>query len=151
MGLRDPEAAAYFTHTGALWMLGKGKAENEAMQARLAKFGVESDVVDAQAIKDRWPVMNTDPFPEYDENGNEVEHGLGELSAVYEHGCGHLDSSTCLEDLFRACVRDGVDIRFKQKVSSFLTSPDGSRCKGVTMSDGTVHEAGMAVVNGAGP
>jgi len=149
--LQDPEAQAYFTHTGALWMLGKGKADNEAMQARLTAFGVKSEVLDAQGIKEKYPVMNTDPFPEYDADGNEVDQNLGELTALYEDGCGHLDSSTCLEDIFRAAKRDGVDIRFKQKVGSFMTSADGSRCTGVKMEDGTVHEAGMAVVNGAGP
>ena len=42
---------------------------------------------------------------------------LAPFSAVYEHGCGHLDSSTCLTDLHRACVRDGIDVRFNQRVA----------------------------------
>ena len=44
-------------------------------------------------------------MPKFDAEGNEVDQGLGAFSAVYEHGCGHMDSSTCLEDLHRrACA-----------------------------------------------
>ena len=41
-GLSKPQAS--FTHTGALWMLGKTKMENFEMKERLTKFGVNSEV-----------------------------------------------------------------------------------------------------------
>ena len=53
----------------------------------------------------------------YNDEGDEVPQQLAPFSAVYEHGCGHLDSSTCLTDLHRACVRDGIDVRFNQRVA----------------------------------
>ena len=38
------EAESQFTDTGALWMLGYTKADNEKMVERLSKFGVGSEV-----------------------------------------------------------------------------------------------------------
>jgi len=78
-------AEAQFTPTGALWMLGKSKAENEAMVQRLAKFKVEAEVLDSDAVQARWPVLDTTPYPEYCPNtGDLVEKDLGPFSAVHE-------------------------------------------------------------------
>ena len=111
------------------------------MVERLAKFGVGADVLDEAAMGERFPLMNCDPMPKFDAEGNEVDQGLGAFSAVYEHGCGHMDSSTCLEDLHRACVRDGVDFRFKTKVAKFTL--DGGRCTGAQLADGSAIEAAV--------
>jgi len=139
---------AKFVETGALWMLGYDEAQNAAMVERLAKFGVGADVLDEAAMGERFPLINCDPMPKFDAEGNEVDQGLGAFSAVYEHGCGHMDSSTCLEDLHRACVRDGVDFRFKTKVAKFTL--DGGRCTGAQLADGSRIEA-ATTVNAAGP
>ena len=133
--LADTSAVARFVETGALWMLGYDEAQNAAMVERLAKFGVGADVLDEAAMGERFPLINCDPMPKFDAEGNEVDQGLGAFSAVYEHGCGHMDSSTCLEDLHRACVRDGVDFRFKTKVAKFTL--DGGRCTGAQLADGS--------------
>jgi len=53
--LKDPQAS--FTHTGALWMLGKTKEENIKMGERLTQFGVDSEVMDAAAVESRWKVL----------------------------------------------------------------------------------------------
>ena len=56
-GLGD-DVEAYFTETGALWMLGKTPGENRAMQDRLHAFGVDSDVLNAEDVAARsrpWP------------------------------------------------------------------------------------------------
>lgn len=148
--LGDGAANARFTETGALWMLGHTTDAAVAMTERLAKFGVSSEVLDEAGLARKFPLINTEPFPHFDENGDEVEQSLGALAAVYEHGCGHVDPTSTLEDLLRACRRDGVDIRFKQRVSRFVTSPTSGRVAGVEMADGSILEAG-AVVNAAGP
>jgi len=148
--LQDSTAEAKFTETGALWMLGYDRAQNDAMVERLDKFNVKGDVLDADAMKEKFPLLSTEPFPTYDDEGNEVTPDTGPFSAVYEHGCGHLDSSTCLTDLHKACVRDGIDIRFNQRVASFDTTADGSKVQGVTMEDGSKIGAGV-VVNASGP
>ena len=149
--LQDSEANAKFTETGALWMLGYDNAQNDAMVARLAKFGVDADRIDQAELAKRFPLINPEPFPMYNDEGDEVEQNLGPFSAVYEHGCGHIDSSTCLEDLARAARRDGAQIRMNSRIESFVTDRSSGRCTGVKMVDGTVIEAGVAVVNASGP
>ena len=49
--LQDTSAEAKFTETGALWMLGYDRKQNDAMVERLDKFGVKGDVLDADAMK----------------------------------------------------------------------------------------------------
>ena len=120
------------------------------MQTRLQQFGVASDLIDERELAYRFPHISPEPFPTFDDEGNEVATNHGAFSAVYEHGCGHLDSSTCLTDLLSACRRDGIDVRFNQRVESFETSADGARCVGVRMEDGSVVGAG-SVVNSSGP
>jgi len=148
--LQDDAAEAYFTETGALWMLGYDMEQNLAMTARLAKFGVSSDIIDEAELRRRFPLISPEPMPLYDENGDEVAQQLGAFSAVYEHGCGHLDSSTCLSDLLKACRRDGIDVRFEQQVEAFKTTPDGAQCTGVRIAGQSDISAGT-VVNASGP
>jgi len=152
--LRDPEAQAYFTETGALWMLGKPKDFNQMMQGRLKKIGVDSDVLDEAEFRKKFPLMNPEPFPKFDEEGNEVDQNLGPFSVLYEHGCGHLDSSTCLLDVLAAAKRVGADVRFKQKVDTLLTKNgqkgDGAELTGVQLVGGAVIDTPV-VVNAAGP
>lgn len=117
-GIKDVKAK--FVETGALWMLGKAKADNDMMKQRLHDFGVESTVLDAQGVKQMYPAIRTDPYPELNEDGEETGKVYPELSALFERGCGHMDSSYCLEDMHSACTRDGVDYRFKTKVEGVL-------------------------------
>jgi len=149
--LRDDAATAQFYETGALWMLGADPAENRAAQARLASFGVDADVLGADELGARFPLLSTEPTPEYDSEGDEVAFGGGELSALYEYGCGHLDPAACLEDLLVACRREGVDVRLGVGATSFVTTPDGSEVTGVALDGGhpTVHTS--SVINAAGP
>ena len=146
-GIKQPRA--YFTETGALWMLGKTKCQNEAMKARLAQFGVESDILDEQGIKAKYPTMNTDPYPQYNfETGEIVETDWGPNSALYEHGCGHLDSSSCLEDMLEACQREGVEVHFNTAVGAVMQ--EGGKATGVQLADGRVIHT-SSVVNCMGP
>jgi len=149
-GLGD-QAEAFFTHTGALWMLGKTKEANAAIQQRLSVYGVQSEVMDAEAVSKRFPALSTEPYPEFDlETGDAIERDWGELWAVYEDGCGHMDSSACLRDIHQACERDGIRIRFGARVAEVLTSAGGERAVGVRLADGSTEAAG-AVLNCGGP
>ena len=149
--LQDADAEAKFTETGALWMLGYDKAQNDAMIDRLGRFGVKAENIDEAELGRRFPQISPEPFPTYNEEGDEVPQSLGAFSAVYEHGCGHIDSSTCLEDLLRACRRDNIEVRFNQGVEAFETSTDGAKCTGVRLAGGAVIGADVAVVNASGP
>jgi len=147
-GLGD-SAEAFFTHTGALWMLGKNKEDNDAIHKRLAAYNVEAEVMGADDIKKRFPALNTEPYPEFNmETGDIVEKDWGELCAVYEAGCGHMDSSACLRDIQAACERVGVEIQFKARVGEILV--DADKVSGVKMVDGSTILAGT-VINCAGP
>ena len=53
------ETEAFFTETGALWMLGKSSLENQAMQTRLESFGVESVVMDEHHVSHVFPALST--------------------------------------------------------------------------------------------
>lgn len=149
-GLGD-EAEAYFTHTGALWMLGKSKADNFTIQERLKRYNVESEVLDADGISRKFPVLNTEPYPEFNpETGDIVNKDWGDLWAVYEHGCGHMDSSSCLRDIHKACERVGVNFVFNARVKDILSNQNASQVEGVKLVDGSIMMAGV-VLNCAGP
>jgi len=150
-GLGD-EAEAFFTHTGALWMLGKTRQGNQEIVDRLNKYNVGCDMMTADDIQRRFPALSTEPFPEIDaESGEFVEKDWGELTAVYEQGCGHMDSSACLRDMHAACMREGIEIRFNARVKEFTKGSSGAdKLEGVMLMDGTTVSAG-AVLNCAGP
>jgi len=77
-----------------------------------------------------------------------VEKDWGPNSALFEHGCGHLDSSSCLEDMLEACHREGVEVHFNTAVKGVLQ--EGGRATGVELADGRVINSGT-VVNCMGP
>jgi len=152
--LQDDTAEASFTETGALWMIGKSKQDNVAMQNRLANFHVTSDVLDEADFRKRFPMMNPEPFPKFDADFNEVAQNLGPFSALFEQGSGHIDASTCLADLARVVKRQNVQLRFKAKVDSVITKDnrkgDGAEVQGVKLADGSEISCPV-VVNAAGP
>ena len=116
-------------------MLGKSKAENLVIQDRLRKYQVESEVLDADGIAQKFPALSTDPFPEFNDTGDIVERDWGDLWAVYEHGCGHMDSSACLRDIHKACERVGVEVVFNTRVQQIL-SGSGEKAEGVKLQRG---------------
>jgi len=140
-------------------MLGKTAAENEVMQERLAGFGVASNVMDAAAVERRWPVLSTAPYAGFDyASGEELElpPGMPEFSALHEEGCGHLDSSSCLQDMLACCERDGIEVRFNAAVER--ADVVGGRVTGVSYSSTMGGAAGQSstiatnnVVNCLGP
>lgn len=148
------KAEAFFTRTGALWMLGKPQSENEAMVERLAKFKVEAEVMDAAAVEAMWPVLDTTPYPEFNmETGDLVEKDHGAFSAVHEVGCGHMDSNATLVDLKAVLAREGVPVHMNAKVTNFNLSADGSKVEGMNVATGgsTTEVQAPVVVNCAGP
>jgi len=145
------EAEAYFTHTGALWMLGKSHADSMAIHERLKKYNVQSEVLDGGGISRKFPALSTEPYPEFNmETGDVVDKDWGDLWAVYEHGCGHMDSSACLRDIHMACERVGVNFRFNSRVQEILSNLAASQAEGVKLVDGSKVMAGT-VLNCAGP
>ena len=92
----------------------------------------------------QFPLISPEPLPQFNDNGDIESQELGEFSAVYEHGCGHIDSSTCLDDLLAACRRDGINVRFNERVEAFVLAVDGGKCIGVRIAGtGEVVSAGV--------
>ena len=147
---RLADAAETFVQTGALWMLGKPRCENDAMVVRLARYGIRADVLDERALAERFPLISTAPFPAFDADGTELAQDVGALSAVYEHGCGHVDPNACLADMLAVCRREGAEVRLGCGVEGLLLSADGSRCEGVATAAGE-RIAAPIVVNAMGP
>eukprot|EP00944_MAST-04C_sp_MAST-4C-sp1_P012470 g12470.t1 len=144
------ETEAFFTETGALWMLGKSSLENQAMQTRLESFGVESVVMDEHHVSHVFPALSTLAYPKIDyETGEIVQDDFGTFSSLFEAGCGHMDSSACLRDMQKACERVGVEIRMGCGVERLL---GGSMPKidGFELQNGEQIQAG-ATINCLGP
>ena len=148
LGLKDVEAS--FSRTGALWMLGKSRCEYEAIQNRLAAFRMNSQVMDEGDVRRAFPAICTEPYVEYDpETGETIDkHGEAPFYALHEVGCGYMDPSACLQDLFRACEQIGVTVRFNTDVKSLDVS-EGS-VHGMVTADGEAIAA-HSVVNCMGP
>lgn len=148
LGLSDVEAS--FSRTGALWMLGKSKCEYEAIQNRLAKFRMASHVMDKQDVQDTFPALCTDPYVQYDpDTGEPIDTcDNGPFYALHEIGCGYMDPSACLQDLFRACEEIGVTVRFNTGVRQLDVA--GDCLSGIVTTEGETIAA-HSVVNCMGP
>ena len=118
------ETEAFFTETGALWMLGKSSLENQAMQTRLESFGVESVVMDEHHVSHVFPALSTLAYPKIDyETGEIVQDDFGTFSSLFEAGCGHMDSSACLRDMQKACVRVELKYAWDAELRGCLAVP----------------------------
>ena len=105
----------------------------------------------ADDVVERWPVLDTTPFPEYSDDGELINKDYGEFSAVHEHGCGHMDSNLCLSDMKKVLDREGVPVHFSSPVASFDVSNDGSKVQGVVLGDASsTRVSATTVVNCAG-
>mmetsp|Transcript_40412 Transcript_40412/g.49007 ORF Transcript_40412/g.49007 Transcript_40412/m.49007 type:complete len:448 (+) Transcript_40412:103-1446(+) len=144
----NDKSTTTFTPTGALWMLGYDKCKNEAMAKRLLDHGVHSTVLDEDDFKKRFPLFSTEPFPEFNEEGDLLEKDYGTFSALHEEGPGHVDSNAALDDSLEMCQRMGVNVKFNSKVDEFIV--EGDKATGVKMADGSTINAGL-VINAAGP
>ena len=86
-----------------------------------------------------------------------MERDWGSLSALYEHGCGHMDSSACLRDMLSACVREGVHVRFNSPASLVPGRdsdgrPSETKLAGVAVGEERDHLISSGVtINCAGP
>eukprot|EP00281_Chroomonas_sp_CCMP1168_P008627 CAMPEP_0206259004 /NCGR_PEP_ID=MMETSP0047_2-20121206/26239_1 /ASSEMBLY_ACC=CAM_ASM_000192 /TAXON_ID=195065 /ORGANISM="Chroomonas mesostigmatica_cf, Strain CCMP1168" /LENGTH=184 /DNA_ID=CAMNT_0053685821 /DNA_START=57 /DNA_END=608 /DNA_ORIENTATION=+ len=72
-----------FTETGALWLMGHTREQNAAMQEQLKRFNVTSHLLDAAGVQKMYPVVNTDPYPEFDSDGEETGRKYGSCEALF--------------------------------------------------------------------
>ena len=85
--------------------------------------------MDQGDVQRAFPAICTNPYVEYDpEIGETIDkHDEAPFYALHEVGCGYMDPSACLNDLFRACEQIGVTVRFNTDV------------KHLDVSKGSVH------------
>ena len=142
-----PEPRAQFHASGALWLFGKDRAGVAADRDRLAAEGIPAEVLDAAAVRTRFPGLSTCGVP-FDLSG-EQEHECIELeAALFEPGAAHVTPVLANEDMLEAARTAGVDVRFHSPVTAVPSA--GGRVRGVGLADGSTIDAPV-VVNATGP
>jgi sarcosine oxidase subunit beta len=144
---RLAEPRARFHHTGVLWMMAETPQAIETGRETMAGMGIGVEVIDPDAVHERFPALNTcnRPFDLTFETDHEcADHH----SWLFETESGFFDPVSACQDLLDAVRANGVDVRFGTAVTGVRTA--GGRVEGVDLSDGTSIDAPV-VVNGAGP
>ncbi|MEL7449542.1 MAG: FAD-dependent oxidoreductase, partial [Pseudomonadota bacterium] len=144
-GLDDP--AAQFHPEGILWMPGADREWADREQPRLAGLGVESLVLDNEALVERFPAINPNAMV-FDRETGEIHDQPGDGRHLFETQAGYMEPVNAAQDLVHACRAAGVDVRFKTTVDRVLTA--GSAVAGVRLADGT-RLASPLVINATGP
>ena len=144
---RLPSPRAAFAHTGVLWMLREDRATVEAERDRMTALGARALVLDAEAVRERFPSLSTcgEPFePEAD------DHECSDHpSYLFEEEGGYCtDPAGANQDLLDAARREGADVRLRTGVAGVRSG--GGRVQGVDLDDGSKLDAPV-VVNAAGP
>ncbi len=144
---RLAEPAGRFHGIGTLWMLGHSPATAAADRDRLRRHGADAHVLDAAAVRERFPALSTCGAP-FDLTG-EVEHECADHDAfLFEADAGYFTPVLACHDLVTACRREGVELRFRSPVTGIRFAGDAVR--GVALAGGDIID-GDVVVNAAGP
>lgn len=145
LAMQNPRAN--FQNDGVLWM-GDGRTDwPDQEQARLAGFGVRSEVLDDDALRERFPALNPCRLAPDVETGEEHECRGGGRHLLEVDG-GYIDPVDALHDVADAARSVGVELRLNSEVAQITTS--GGRASGVVLADGKRITAPI-VVNAAGP
>ena len=144
-GLPSPRAA--FAQTGVLWMLREDRTTLESESDRMNALGARTSVLNADAVRERFPVLSTcgEPFdPEVD------DHVCSDHATyLFEEQGGYCtDPAGATQDLLDAARREGVEVRLRTSVEGVRSG--GGRVLGVDLDDGSGLDAPV-VVNAAGP
>lgn len=141
------EPRARFHNDGVLW-LGDGRLDWPAEeQVRLGTFGVNTEVLDDQAIRENFPAINPCTIAPDLKSGSEHECRGGGKHLLEVDG-GYVDPVDALQDLLQAARGAGVEVRLRSHVTRILV--EGGRVGGVQLADGRHINSG-SVVNAAGP
>lgn len=142
-----PTPRAGLVTTGILWMMGETAAKTVRDAERLLAAGVEAEVLGANDVTERFPMLNT--CGESVDLSGEVEHTCnpGE-SFLYEPSAGYVDPVAANQDLLEGAAEQGVSVEFSSEVVEVVTR--GPRVEGVRLRDGDLISTGL-VINAAGP
>jgi len=144
-GIEAPRAE--FHHTGTLWMMRETPEEVEVSRAQMGGLGIDVSVLDAAALRERFPSLSACNEP-FDLSG-EVEHECSDHDAfLFEEDSGYFDPVSATQDLLEAARRESVDVRFRSPVTGVRIG--GGRIEGVDLADGSGIDAPV-LINCAGP
>jgi glycine/D-amino acid oxidase-like deaminating enzyme len=144
-GLAEPRAR--FEHVGVLWLTGEPLDGVAADRERLRALGVAAEIVDAAALRQRFPALSSCGVPL--DLAGETPHRCAEgAPSLFEPDGGYTDPVGAAQDLAEAARRDGVELRLRAEVVR-VRAP-GGRVAGVDLADGSGVDAPV-VINAAGP
>lgn len=145
--LEIAEPRAQYNNDGVLW-LGDGRTDwPQAEQARLARFGVRTDVLDDAELRASFPGVNPCLHAPDVELGTDHDCRDGGKHLLEVDG-GYIDPVDALQDLADAARARGISVRLNTEVARVTES--GGRASGVRLADGS-KIAAPVVVNAAGP
>jgi len=144
-GLAD--ARAEFHGDGVLWMPGDDHRWARAEHLRMQRLGVRTQVLDDQALQERFPALS--PCTQAPDMLSGQSHDCrGGGQHFLETDGGYMDPVDCCADLVDACRHRGVAVLFRQPVVAVLTA--SGAVSGVRLADGQSIFAPI-VINAAGP
>jgi sarcosine oxidase subunit beta len=152
LGHVDPDGMARFVECGNLIFQTTGY-DGTAILPWWDAFGIEYELLDADTLRERYPVFDTGKFypPKRIDDPAFADDPVGQLTAIYNPGCGFMDDPMlCAKNLAYAARQHGAEFRFRSEVVSIDRTPDGSAVSGVTLASGDTIEAPV-VVNVGGP
>lgn len=152
LGHVDPDGMARFIEAPNLILQTTGY-DGTAILPWWDAFGIEYEVLDASALKARFPQLDTGKYypPKRIDDPAFADDADGELSAIFNARCGFIDDPMlAAKNLAHAARQHGAELRFRAEVVSIDRTADGDVVAGVTLADGTVLSAPV-VVNVGGP
>ena len=128
-------------------MPGEDKEWADREHLRLSDLDIRTEVLDDQALKERYPALN--PCILTPDFVSATEHEcIGGGRHLLEVDGGYIDPMDTAQDLLTACSREGVNIQLATEVNDLPTS--GNRISGIALADGSSMLAPV-VINAAGP
>ncbi len=142
----DAPLARFHRH-GVLWSSDGNRDWPAAEAERLRSFGIAADVLDDDALAERFPAISPCVLAPDFETGAPHKCSGGGLHLLEVDG-GYFDPVDALHDLITTARALGVDIRFRTRVTGCDVSAGAMR--GVTLASGE-RLACANLVNAAGP
>ncbi len=144
-GLSEPRAV--YQRTGMIWMVGDTPEAAAAHAELMRNEGIDAEVLDAAELQRRFPALAACSSA-LDLSGA-TEHECADGGPfLFERDAGYTDPVGAAQDLLEAALREGVELRLRQRVTSIRRS--GGRITGVDLAGGCSIDSPL-VINAAGP
>ena len=138
---------AKFHDDGVLWMSTGDPDWAEREHLRMTALGVRTEVLDDQAVQERFPALSVCPITPDFLTGEPHDCRAGDKH-YFEVDGGYIDPVEVTNDLVDSCLREGVELSFNSEIESLET--DNQRVTGVCLQGGKKISSPL-VVNAAGP